>query len=718
MLGSTLFVLSTALIAPQAAVALDGPAQSAAPRSVQQDSRPEGLSAAPAADASGGLRELVASYASRVPGEHTPESWAGFAQALASAQTVLDSPGATPASLAAAKTALQDAAAQLVSTRETGFQAIRNNQFWVDTAGDPIYSQGGGVFRFGDTYYWYGVRYTGAESYRESPTRTYDREAEFVSVTAYSSQDLVNWTFEGDVATEDTSLAIPSSQDVAGDYFSRMTTLDDASWVGRLGVTYNENTGKYVLLTQMETSFDPVRESNASVLFLESDTPTGDFTYADIQTRIPNTPVQGTGDQTVFTDDDGSDYLVFSSRNGRKYSYVSRISTTDSHTIEPAVQVGYVGAGREGNAMFKLDGQYVIATSDLHGWNSSVTHLIRSTTGDIQGPYTSEYTLPGTEKDYSHVTQTGFFITVPGSEQDTVIFAGDRWADFAWNGIGYNQWLPLSGRVDELRFESLSAWDLNASTGEWSMGADNNYILNPEFAADRIPVSSLTGWTNQADTDSPTTQFVSNPTPGADSTRFSLRLGSAAAFSGSVSQENTAPTGVYRLGLSAQATGDLEQARIRVTSASGEDYVLDLDSATTAWQTFALDGLSLSGATTTVSIEARSDDGGEALTVDGLSLTRIPGWEAGRTYTAGDTVASEGSAWSASWWTAGQDPGDPNGPWQEMRPASDGTAVWTPSRIFTAGDVVTHDGQRHEAKWWTRNQEPGQTNGPWAPMVD
>ena len=138
--------------------------------------------------------------------------------------------------------------------------------------------------------------------------------------------------------------------------------------------------------------------------------------------------------------------------------------------VEPAARVGYVAAGREGNAMFKLDGKYYIGTSDLHGWNTSVTHVIESTGSNIQGSYTSEYTLAGTEMDYSHVTQTGFFVTVKGTKQTTVINAGDRWADFAWNGIGYNQWVPMTKTGARPQYHSLSQWQFNATTGEWRVG--------------------------------------------------------------------------------------------------------------------------------------------------------------------------------------------------------------------------------------------------------
>ena len=81
---------------------------------------------------------------------------------------------------------------------------IKNDIFWKTTAGNPINSQGGGIFKFVDPvsgqqkYYWYGVHYEEADTYRNNPAVTLPR-AIFKSVTCYSSTDLVNWTFEADV---------------------------------------------------------------------------------------------------------------------------------------------------------------------------------------------------------------------------------------------------------------------------------------------------------------------------------------------------------------------------------------------------------------------------------------------------------------------------------------------------------------------------------------
>ncbi|WP_433205980.1 carbohydrate-binding protein [Dactylosporangium sp. CS-047395] len=88
-------------------------------------------------------------------------------------------------------------------------------------------------------------------------------------------------------------------------------------------------------------------------------------------------------------------------------------------------------------------------------------------------------------------------------------------------------------------------------------------------------------------------------------------------------------------------------------------------------------------------------------------------WSASRAYQGDERVTYDGKVYQASWWTQNQKPGDPNGPWQELALAEDGTALWTASRIFNTGDVVTYQDKQFRARWWTRNQAPGDPNGPW-----
>jgi hypothetical protein len=539
----------------------------------------------------GGLKSMVADYRTRVPGRYTTRSWAPFAQALTTAGSVAADAAATAPQVAAAKTALVTAAAGLVAADAGTFQTITNDTFWKDTSGNPIYSQGGGVFKFGDTYYWYGVHYLGAEHYLAGPTQQYANEVTFVAIPVYSSKDLVNWRFENNVATTGTSL--PDGTKLSG-------------WVGRLGVSYNETTGKYVMVVQGPGGVD----------FLRGDSPTGAFTGAAVQAQITGVVTPATGDQTVFTDDNGEDYLVFSNSSGRAHVYVSHLRTSDSLYVEPAVEIEHsTSAGREGNAMFKLGGKYYQAASDLHGWNASVAHVIESTA--VQGAYSAEYTLPGTEMDFSHVTQTGFFVTVNGTKQSTVIFAGDRWADFAWNGIGYNQWMPIDKTGSTPQFHSVSQWQFNVTTGEWKAGAADNYILNPGFQADRVIQTPVTGWTTF--TESGSSAIVTNVSGGANGSRFALRVGAASAYAGGVKQPVTVPAGTYTLSGYAKTAGTLTAAQLTVTDAGGAVKTLNLP-ASGGWTRGELAGIQLAAGAATVTVRAASGNG--YLTVDDLSLVK------------------------------------------------------------------------------------------------
>lgn len=95
------------------------------------------------------------------------------------------------------------------------------------------------------------------------------------------------------------------------------------------------------------------------------------------------------------------------------------------------------------------------------------------------------------------------------------------------------------------------------------------------------------------------------------------------------------------------------------------------------------------------------------------TVAPAPEWDGTRVYTEGNVVGFDGSVWLASWWTRGQTPGDPHGPWQEVRIDAHGATVWTASRIFEEGDQVVFEGAAYEAQWWTRNQAPGVQHGPW-----
>lgn len=379
------------------------------------------------------------------------------------------------------------------SSKGTGkFQNIKNDCFWMTVDSVPVYSQGGGIFRFKDPksgmekYYWYGCRYEEAEKYRLDPSVTLP-SARFHSVTCYSSTDLVNWTFEGDVLDRNELYANVGGHSV---------------WVGRLGVAYLKDINKYAMIIQHATM-----SSENKVLIALADSPAGKFQWHRWISMKQLIGTHNTGDQTVFFDEDtGKSYLVYSYGRGRNRIYLSEIGVRDGMVVLLDCHQIYHGAGREGNCMFKYRGKYYMCASDLYGWDSSHAYYLVS--DNIYGPYVpinNMMVMDGCVTDFAHITQTGFFVTVHGTKQETVIYCGDRWANFAGNGLGYNQWCPLSFNKEKPFFNSLSSWELNIETGEWRVGQDNNYVVNGSFEADRRSIPSpvkprqdfLRGWNTE-----------------------------------------------------------------------------------------------------------------------------------------------------------------------------------------------------------------------------
>ena len=60
-------------------------------------------------------------------------------------------------------------------------EKLSNGELWPDDAGQHINAHGGGVMKYGDTYYWFG------EHKSEHTSNA------LIGVTCYASEDLVNW---------------------------------------------------------------------------------------------------------------------------------------------------------------------------------------------------------------------------------------------------------------------------------------------------------------------------------------------------------------------------------------------------------------------------------------------------------------------------------------------------------------------------------------------
>ncbi|MFI5908514.1 cellulose binding domain-containing protein [Dactylosporangium sp. NPDC051541] len=459
--------------------------------------------------------------------------------------------------------------------------AVQNDVFWKDTAGNPIYSQGGGVLKVGTTYYWYGAKYNGAVTYYNNPGAGKNGDTSFNAITAYSSTDLVHWKFEGNVLT---------AADLGG-----------AGWVGRIGVARNPATGKYVLISQLDSE----------LVFATSSTPNGHFTKAATQSTIANVVNDMSGDQSVFVDDDGQAYLAFSNRSGRSHLYVARLRPSDFLQVEPAVNIANSSAGgREGNIMFKHAGTYYFCSSDLHGWNASHTYCI--TSSKVASGYSAEFVMPGTDADFSHVTQTGLAFAVNGSAGSFVVFGGDRWSDFAGNGIGYNDWMPVTFNGTTPVFHSLSQWSVDAAAGTWSVGGGNNYVLNPSVEADRVAQSTMAGWTSSAN--------VANHA-GGHTGRWSMAQSASSAYTASFAQTIALPNGTYTLSALVKSSGGQNSANLYAKNFGAAELDRAINQSIGTWTQVSITGITVTNGSIQVGVSSNAN-AGNWIYADDFTLVR------------------------------------------------------------------------------------------------
>jgi hypothetical protein len=505
---------------------------------------------------------------------------------------------------------------------------IKNDVFWYTKNGIPINSQGGGIFKFDDpitgkkTYYWYGIHYVEADTYRNDPSVT-QKGVTFESVTCYSSTDLVNWTFEADVLTNEELKKQP-------DY--RKT------WVGRLGVAYITELKKYAMFVQ----------HGNGVLITLSDTPKGSFSWHQQISMKAMIGTSNTGDQTVFTDEDsGKSYLIYSYGKGRNKIYVSEIGVKKGKVDLLDCKQVFRGQSREGNCMFKYNNKYYLCASNIYGWDSSLSYYLVS--DNIRGPYEARndmLIMNGCADDYAHVTQTGFFVTLKGSKQETVVYCGDRWANFAGNGLGYNQWFPLSFEGHIPYFNSLDSWNLNAKTGEWNVAVNNNYVKNGSFEADRRNVPNpvkpiqlqLTGWKtkiiegNKISFDTLTSPYL-NHNNTANDRKFvigekSLALSDKVNFKREVFQTiATSPfvkleNGNYTLTAKVKNSGNFAKLEMYATG-NGKTMNYSINEENAQWKTIQIENIKIEN--NTVEIGFMADGSAKSFCyVDDISLLKNP----------------------------------------------------------------------------------------------
>ena len=300
---------------------------------------------------------------------------------------------------------------------------------WNDTGGQPINAHGGGMLYHDGTYYWYG-EYKGDSTYRLPEVTTWECwRADAGGGSCYSSRDLVNWTFEG--------LVLPSTPD------DPQSDLHPSQVIERPKVIYNDRTGQFVMWIHIESP--DYEKAHAGVAV--SDSPTGPFTY--LGSFRPNGA--DSRDQTVFKDDDGRAYHIYSSE-WNKTLYIGLLNADYTQHTGTYTR-NFVNRSREAPAVFMRGGKYYMLTSGCTGWDPNTAELA------VADSMLGEWTVLGNPcrgdgADSTFFAQGTFVFPVHGKE-DLYVAMFDRWnktdlidSRYVWLPIDFSSGSPLINWVD------------------------------------------------------------------------------------------------------------------------------------------------------------------------------------------------------------------------------------------------------------------------------
>ena len=304
---------------------------------------------------------------------------------------------------------------------------IQNDTPWRDTSGNEIWSNGGHMIKEGDIFWWVG--------YETKP------DTGFRSAKLYSSTNLADWRFEGDILRAEGALSV-------------------LSWAGRPALLRNRSTGRYVLV--FEASSRQWRRHKVG--FASCRTIGGQYQLQGYQ--FPE-GTRSTGDQSVYQEGESA-YLVtvLDHPNGSSFNYslaIYRLSP-DFLAVTDKVFEGFHKCRREAPHIIKVGDEYYWFTSGLEYWNSTVT--MYATAPALAGPW-SELKVLATEpaSPDSFNTQHDFVISIVGSETTTHMYVGDRYSQHHGKGVGRNVFLPLSWQDSEPILKWSKSWKIDTATG-------------------------------------------------------------------------------------------------------------------------------------------------------------------------------------------------------------------------------------------------------------
>ncbi len=304
-----------------------------------------------------------------------------------------------------------------VATRAA--ETVRPGELWPDQRGAHIQAHGGGILKFGGTFYWFGE------------DRSQNNAHGLRYVACYSSTNLTDWTFRNQVV----KLADPEN-------LGRGWVLE------RPKVFYHAPTKKFVMYAHIDNG----NYQFASVAVFTCDTVDGDYRYLKSFRPLG----QESRDIGQFVDDDGTAYLIF---ENRPYGFHIAKLSDDFLTVEKDICL--IHEPLEGGALVHYDGLYYVIGSHMTGWKPNPN--LYATAKSLAGPW-SKFTDIAPPAASTYGAQSTMLLKITGTKTTSVIFMGDLWRpETQWDSRYL--WMPVEIGDGKLSLPEPREWTLDAVTG-------------------------------------------------------------------------------------------------------------------------------------------------------------------------------------------------------------------------------------------------------------
>lgn len=357
---------------------------------------------------------------------------------------------------------------KLFDEPEQKYQSFHPGELWLDDQGNHINAHGGGILSYQGKYYWFGEH------------KSANTSQALVGVRCYSSGDLYHWKNEG------VALSVVEN--------NKLSPIAKGCTIERPKVIYNAVTKQFVMYFHLELKGQGYRAAQVGIAI--SDDVKGPYKF--VKSVRPNAGIwpvnmnqdqrtsslaaddfkewwtpewhaaivnglfvrrdfeggQMSRDMTLFVDDDGKAYHIYSSEDNLTI-HIAELTNDYLNYTGKYVRL-FPGGHNEAPALFKNEGKYYLITSGCTGWAPNAARS--AVASSIWGPWkTLGNPCRGEGSESTFSSQSTCIFPVYG-EKKSFIFMADRWNPKN-HSDGRYVWLPILFENGKPIIKWAKEWD-------------------------------------------------------------------------------------------------------------------------------------------------------------------------------------------------------------------------------------------------------------------